>query len=298
MKKLYICVGAPGVGKSTYIKSKMNNNSIHLSSDNIRMKLFNTLLEQSQDAHKIVFDNMRNELINALEDKNITEIYYDATNLNRKRRIALYNLCKQTNKGTEVICLVFLKPLKTILQQNSQRTRFYRVPDEVIAEKYKQLQIPRLNVDCDKIERAFGVNINEFSEEYSKDTEHNSSFHKETVWEHINMCIKNADTIELKKIAFFHDLGKFICKTFINDEVAHFKQHNQVSAMYFLAFMDLENEVDLSILEVIFQHMAKLQGLGNKLIKRNKLTDFELQLLNDFAKIDDKSRVVNKTRNL
>ena len=50
----------------------------------------------------------------------------------------------------KLLCLV--KPLATILEQNSQRSGFAKVPENVIRRMYESLQVPRISVDCDKIE--------------------------------------------------------------------------------------------------------------------------------------------------
>lgn len=123
--KLYILIGVPGVGKSTIANKLKNKNTIHLSSDNIREEYIENI-EDYQKHNAKVFEIMNNKTFELLkEGKNVI---YDATNLSRKKRKNLYNQAKKYD--TEVIAYCILKPLKTVLKQNNQRTDWKRVPEE------------------------------------------------------------------------------------------------------------------------------------------------------------------------
>lgn len=240
---------------------------------------------------------MNRRLKDALTDKQSTEIFYDATNLKRNRRSHLYRTIKSINKEAEVVCLVFSKPLEKIIEQNNQREGLKRVPEAEIRRMYKSLEVPKIGVDCDRMELATSVDISDFESEFAGDTTHDSNYHKETVREHINMTIKNAKQTKdeaLIKIARFHDLGKFICKQYIEEKsIARFIDHEKVSAMYYFVAMQNDfSEENLLILEVIFQHMQCHSGFSDKYINKHKLTEKELSVLSAFAKIDDISRIV------
>jgi metal dependent phosphohydrolase len=296
-KTVYILIGVAGVGKSTYTEKHSTSNSIILSSDSIREELFGTLAMQDKASHTKVFDVMNRRLKDALTDKQSTEIFYDATNLKRNRRSHLYRTIKSINKEADVVCLVFSKPLEKIIEQNNQREGLKRVPEAEIRRMYKSLEVPKIGVDCDRMELATSVDISDFESEFAGDTTHDSNYHKETVREHINMTIKNAKQTKdevLIKIARFHDLGKFICKQYIEEKgIARFIDHEKVSAMYyFVAIQNDFSEENLLILEVIFQHMQCHSGFSDKYINKHKLTERELSVLSAFAKIDDISRIV------
>lgn len=296
-KTVYVLIGVAGVGKSTYTEKYSTSNSIILSSDSIREELFGTLAMQDKASHTKVFDVMNRRLKDALTDKQSTEIFYDATNLKRNRRSHLYRTIKSTNKEADVVCLVFSKPLEKIIEQNNQREGLKRVPEAEIRRMYKSLEVPKIGVDCDRMELATSVDISDFESEFAGDTTHDSNYHKETVREHINMTIKNAKQTKdevLIKIARFHDLGKFICKQYIEEKgIARFIDHEKVSAMYYFVAMQNDfSEENLLILEVIFQHMQCHSGFSDKYINKHKLTEKELSVLSAFAKIDDISRIV------
>ena len=59
---------------------------------------------------------------------------------------------------------------------------------------------------------------------------------------------------------------------------------------------DNKNNTDvLEITECIFQHMNAHNGISKKNISNNKLTPTILSLIEQFAKIDDVSRVVDES---
>lgn len=300
--KIEILIGVPGVGKSTYIENKKKHNDLVLSSDELRVELGLSLYNQTKEEHNIVFSELHSRLNNAIKTKEYDTIYYDATNLSRKQRKHLYEEIKRIDKNAQVSAVCLLKPLKEILKQNNQRTGWRRVPNQAILQKYKSLQVPRIGVDCDIIEKPYGVNFKEFEDEFNYDLEHDSTYHKETVKEHINMCIENAQKTKNQKmieIAKFHDLGKNICKEWKdeNKEQAKFKSHENVSAMYYLANIDLSKDdykEKLQLMECIYQHIQAHQGFSDKVIQNNKLDKETLDLIEQFRQIDDSSKIAWK----
>ena len=293
---IYIVVGVAGSGKSSYIKNNKSKNSLVLSSDEIRKELFDKL---SQENNQLVFETMNKRLIAAVKENSFDEVYYDATNLSRKRRIGLYKNIKSLDKNANVAILLFLVPLNVILKQNAQRTGDAVVPEYSIKRMYKNLQIPKSGVDCNNFKIVTNYTIDDFKNEFEvEDIPHDSSYHKETVQEHIDLTIKNAEATndkELVQVAKFHDLGKFVAKEFVNDEhtIARFTGHENISSMYWLVnCKDNLNDENLGIAEVIFHHMNAHKGLSDKYIEKHKINDKELKLINEFAKIDDLSRRV------
>ena len=51
---------------------------------------------------------------------------------------------------------------------------------------------------------------------------------------------------------------------------------------------------NLSIVEVIYQHMNAHNGVSDKMIRKYHLTDREIRMLKVFAEVDSKSRIVDK----
>ena len=108
MGNLYIMIGLPGSGKDTVIKNITENMSedeklrtIILSSDDIRMELFGW---EDQTKNGIVFQEMNKRCKEMLSlGRNVI---YNATNLNKKRRMALINeMKKYFDNVYAVLCL-------------------------------------------------------------------------------------------------------------------------------------------------------------------------------------------------
>ena len=260
MEKLYICIGVHGSGSTSYVQSQLKDGTESIVVPDIQ-------------AIK-VFEN------------DVDTLYIDNDNLKRSTRAGLYNYCKQ--KGIEVTALCFLKPLSTLI--HNYNTTCGKSISEIIQD-YKKLQVPRIGVDCDKIEKVFGNNFNEFRHEFMGNLPHDNPHHKESINEHILMCIENSKTKQLKEISKYHDLGKFICKEFVSENKATYHGHAYVSAMYYLAKIDATNQEKLDNMEVIYQHISAHEGITSKQAKRNKLEPI-LPLIEEFRQIDDKSRIV------
>lgn len=87
MATLNIMIGIPGSGKSNYAKRYLlTNNSVYLSSDDIRIELYGF---EDQTHNDVVFKTMKKRTLNALKEGK--DVIYDATNLNKKRRGGIIN---------------------------------------------------------------------------------------------------------------------------------------------------------------------------------------------------------------
>ena len=321
MKTVYITIGCAGSGKSSYIEKHIKENEFWLSSDNIRLEVFGDLTHQSKQDNAKVFDIMFQKLKAFLKDESNTTCYYDATNLSRKRRTHLYNEIKRMNKDCKVISLMFIVPLQILFDRNELREEYKQVPKDTIKTMYKNFQVPKEKVDCDVIVNVYGKTYkNDFTKEYEGDIPHNSSFHKETVKEHINYTIENIEKSKndikfiediefialytnfsketlfdiLLKVGEYHDLGKFICKEDIPDKgYSRFTNHEYVSTMYFLANCDINlTEEDKMIVDIIYNHMKahkQPELLKKDFLKSISLTEYNLLML--FSEIDKKSRI-------
>lgn len=315
MTVIKMLIGVAGVGKSTYIKQHKTEKSLVLSSDELRIELFGDLeAGNAPEAIPVVFKTLHERMKEALLSKQYDTIFYDATNLNRKLRKGFY---EQFKKYAKIEAIVLVKPLATILEQNAQRSGFAKVPESVIRRMYESLQVPRIGVDCDKIE-VIG-DFEAFAGEIAmiKGMKHDSPYHSEDVDTHIQMTIEGAkaqpESIhytkdEIVTLAELHDLGKGITKKpsqsrgvahdyFVEVHGSHsmFDNHANVGAMYALVkFKDDLSESKLKIIEAIYQHMNAHNGFSEKMIKKHKLDNSLLVLSNDFAKIDSASRIIDE----
>lgn len=317
--KLVVMVGVAGVGKSTFLKKvapEGNETEKVFSSDDYRVSMYGSLLEGNRHNDN-VFRAMHKDLMAFLKTGENKTAYYDATNLIRKRRRALY----ETFSPHAYIHIIYLyKTLEEILENNSKRSVDKYVPEQAIKRMYIGQMAPRLGVDCDSYKVISSakvdypeiitniMNIKEVNdlESYVSDnlfkefklnyTEHNSPYHKESVNEHISMTIENAPDRFLRLVALFHDLGKGIAKT--NNEKTGFSQfigHENIGSIYPLLSNSSNRAIDErmgAVSETILHHMQANRGELTKAIRQDRLSEIEQKRLADFSEVDKKSRKV------
>ena len=97
---LTIMVGLPASGKDFFIKNNIDN-ALILSSDDLRVELYGY---EDQTHNKEVFEEMNRRTRNAgKENKNVI---YNATNINRGRRVILVQEMQKYFKYIKVIVCV------------------------------------------------------------------------------------------------------------------------------------------------------------------------------------------------
>ena len=140
MLKFYMAVGLPGSGKSSY---KIEN-AVHISSDNIRKKLYGD--ESVQRNPKRVFTEMWKNTVDALAaGKNV---YYDATNLNAYRRKSLLLALKEKFE-VECRCVIFDTPIEICIARDAARSR--TVGAEVINKMNSRFEFPSEDEGWDRL---------------------------------------------------------------------------------------------------------------------------------------------------
>lgn len=265
MSKMYITVGIPASGKSSYYKESrflMDENTIYISSDETRLELFDD--EEYQGNNNMVFEVMNKrakETLNSGKD-----VYYDAMNLSRKRRKGLMS---QMPKDTEFYAIYFNAPLEEAIHRNKIRKR--TVPEYVILNSYKSLDVPikgegflevyfkshptvisssstktimdvikyGKDVSHDELFNILGKKFEPF--EIMRDMPQDSTYHPFSISRHTYHVYqamrdsKYGDDIDMLVASLLHDSGKPICKTFYNykgdlKRYASFYNHERVSA--------------------------------------------------------------------
>lgn len=143
-KTLYVAVGIPGSGKSYYIKNKIKTATQKwVSRDQIRFSLVKE--DEPYFAHENqVFLKFCQEIQNAINDKNISEIYADATHLNRRSRKKLFRALNLTPIH-KIIILYFDTPIETALSRNEKREGRTNVPESAVRDMYSRLELPQLD---------------------------------------------------------------------------------------------------------------------------------------------------------
>ena len=146
MSKMYMVIGAPGCGKSTYIKNHLKENEIVISRDKIRFGLLKDT-DEYFSKEKEVYNEFIKQINAAIADNK--DFYVDQTSLNAAARDKLFN--QLIKKPDKIIGIYFTTPLDIILQRNAQRTGRALVPENVVINMYKILTKPTSEENFDEI---------------------------------------------------------------------------------------------------------------------------------------------------
>lgn len=139
--RLYILIGIPCSGKSTYAANIIlkKPNALIIATDEIRKKLTGTY-KFSLDSNKMVFDIAKKMIDEAL--KQGFDVVFDATNTNKKYRNSIISIAKRNN--FKIFAIVFKTPLKICLKRNSKRSLEKIVPEDIIVAMSKYADISKL----------------------------------------------------------------------------------------------------------------------------------------------------------
>jgi len=145
---LYITVGLPGSGKSTYVKNFIKDKDIeYLSSDSLRAVYGKS--EEDQTVTPLVFGHIKRKVDEFLKDgKNVL---VDATSVNRKERSDYINTAKKY--GAKVVAIVFKMDRQGLIDRNKKRGEQGGrvVPDWVIDKMLKKFAEPSYDEGIDVI---------------------------------------------------------------------------------------------------------------------------------------------------
>lgn len=304
MKTIEVLVGISGSGKSSYANKQRNKKEVTiLSSDEIREELFGSLMHQSEEDHRKVFEELYNRIKRITSSESDYHIIIDATNLNLKRRVHNY---KNTFKDAHVINRIFFVTPKTAWGNILRRGRGDMEDiSEVVDRQFSNLQTPIVGVDCDEVvyegEKFFlGLdklnNIFALMLDYKgsqlfpvEHSEHDTPYHLEDIPTHIDFTVRLSKLLKnpvLENVALFHDTGKFYCKKF-HGEYARFLNHENVSGQIYANVQWMyDKEPNTSVQKGIQLHMMAHDGLSKKIVNRYNLTDEEISDIMKFTEID------------
>lgn len=239
--RLILLVGVPGSGKTTYAKEHIEANTVHLSSDTIRAELYGDESIQGDPAE--VFSLMQKRAVEALNDGK--DVWYDATNITRKDRASIINICPPFAK---IEVHIIWAPIEVCIERDKERDR--TVGKAVIDKMLKRFQAPYYDEGIDEIKIIRPPLFDTYAYEEkcwnNMNIPHDNHHHTLDIQAHCCEACKNVchlDDMELETAALVHDCGKPYTKAFVDSkgnpcEEAHYYQHQCVSTWLSYGFAD------------------------------------------------------------
>ena len=235
--RLVLLIGIPGAGKTTYAIEHINDNAVYLSSDAIREELYGD--ESIQGDPSEVFSLMQSRAVEALNEGQ--DVWYDATNITRKDRASIINLCP---KFAKIEAYLIWVPIEECIKRDASRDR--TVGKEVIDRMLKRFQAPYYDEGIDEIvivkpdgwdwEEICYVNKCFEEMKIPHDNPHHTLDVIDHCWEAQRYLFNNNVTDEnLLLAALKHDIGKPYVKAFVDSkgnpcDTAHYYQHQCLSS--------------------------------------------------------------------
>lgn len=139
MADLVLMAGAPGSGKTTLAQKLVGERDTYISRDDIR---FSMITEKDIYFSKEV--QVLSTFVKQVDDallKTERYVFADATHLTRGSRAKLLNNLK--NKPDHIYVILFDVPLETALERNKQRKARKLVPEPIVRNMHRSIEIPR-----------------------------------------------------------------------------------------------------------------------------------------------------------
>lgn len=149
MAKLFLMMGVPGSGKSTWIKRQLTEGDVYISRDEIRFKMLDKNSTTDYFAYEDeVFNEYLRQMNTALENEKVKRIFMDATQTNKKARAKVLNSVKIKPEFIDVIWI--RTPLMECYKRNANRTGREFVPKHVIKSMYDRQEEPSWDEGIDR----------------------------------------------------------------------------------------------------------------------------------------------------
>ena len=251
MKNLYVLIGLPGSGKSTYAKTLGGK---LFSSDDYRKKITGDSSDQS--ANDKVFKQLYSDIHETM--KTGEDCIFDATNCTYKSRTRILELALKYKYFATAI--VVYQPIDKCVAWDTLRSR--SVGSDVIWKYAKSFQFPQYEEGFDSIrvvrpdcaQLPYGKATMEFLSHQLFDVlkpqldtfEQHNPYHALTVGKHSDAIVDQAtkdfvsgdislnDFAVLLPAGLWHDCGKLYTQTFDENGIAHYYGHDSVSVLRLL----------------------------------------------------------------
>ena len=147
MNKLYIMIGAPGSGKTTWCKKNVPKEAVYISRDEIRFNM----LEENDDYFSKE-DSVYTEFIRQISEALAAgfDVYADQTSLDKAARSKLIRSLYA--KPEEINAIWIKRPLKVVLEYNKKRSGRALVPDHIVRQMWYRTERPTAAEGIDNLE--------------------------------------------------------------------------------------------------------------------------------------------------
>lgn len=254
MNTLYVTIGLPGSGKSTWAYQQ---NMAVVGSDNVRSELHGSAEVQNNPAQvfQIVHRRVKEQLA-------LGNVIMDATNLNARRRAGFLSQIV----GVRKVAVLFATSYERVLEQNRKRDR--QVPESAIQRMRESFQPPMKWEGWDEIHIVWNGEGYSFPWERLEMDQENPN-HSLSLNLHMGQTAarvheQGQGDKNLIFAARFHDIGKVFTKKFENSKGeptthAHYFGHQNVGAyevMFVLRYgFPMSDENILDIAGLVAWHM-------------------------------------------
>ena len=140
MPTLYITVGLPGAGKTSFLKEMKEPSIVHVSPDLLRS-------EEDNPAERLKMASQ--QLSDALVEGH--NIYYDSANITARSRAEVIEHAGLAPDEYLVVALVFQVDLFSLYERNNNRPPEDQVPISVLSEMFERFEYPVISEGLDKV---------------------------------------------------------------------------------------------------------------------------------------------------
>lgn len=294
MATFYLYMGLPGSGK-TYLAHKHATGEYDfvIDSDEVRESLFGDASYQGDNDK--VFRTMYDITVKGLREGD--NIFYVATNLSMKKRIALVKRLKKEVPGVKCRCVCVVAPIDVCHRRNGARERI--VPEEVIDRMARQFDPPCESEGWDTISiqdnyydnanNAYDgkeeIYCNYYRQKMKEFGSQQNSHHSLSLSDHCDQCFilafRDPDaSIEIKRAAAIHDVGKLYTQTHWekdNYSEAHYPNHAELGS-----YLALEMGYSLYVAQLVRFHMVPYMDAAAQKTWRERMGE---ELWNDVMRL-------------